>query len=256
MVAAVGDKFVTSVAEAIPPCLKLLNSDPEHPRNPWRCLASRTPPPDIGSMYYAPRYSPDKAGMPVLGYFSVVGGLLLGLLFVADAYMPRNEQLSFASNVDGLPAAYKGEPAHVPAAAPHIAPPPAIAEITGSSGGFALAAEEPKRTTPLAAAPVAQEAPKPAKPKVVVVRRRHVEPQEDSFGQFGRQDYARQDYGRQDYGRQDYGRRQDFGFRSREPSSREPSWRDSWASGAFQGEPRSRRSSRSGNDFGSFGSFR
>jgi hypothetical protein len=200
-------------------------------------------------MYYAPRYSPEKPGVPVLGYFSVVGGLLLGLLFAADAYMPRIEHLSFASNVDGLPAAYKGEPAHVPAAAPHIAPPPAIAETTGSSGGFALAAEEPKRTPPLAAAPVAQEAPKPAKPKVVV-RRRHVEPpQEDNFGQFGRQDYARQDYGR----------RQDFGFRSREPfGSREPSWRDSWASGAFQqpGEQRSRRSSRSGNDFGSFGSFR
>jgi hypothetical protein len=190
--------------------------------------------------------------MPVLGYFSVVGGLLLGLLFVADAYMPRVEHLSFASNLDGLPAAYKGEPAHVPAAAPHIAPPPAIAETTGSGGGLALAGEEPKRTPTVAAAPVAQEAPKAAKPKLVI-RRRHVEPQEDNFGQFGRQDY-----GRQDYARQDYGRRQDFGFRSREPfGSREPSWRDSWASGAFQqpGEPRSRRSSRSGNDFGSFGSF-
>jgi hypothetical protein len=197
-------------------------------------------------MYYAPRYSPEKPGVPVLGYFSVVGGLLLGLLFAADAYMPRIEHLSFASNLDGLPAAYKGEPAHVPAAAPHIAPPPAIAETTGSSAGFALAGEEPKRTPSLAAAPAAQETPKPAKPKVVV-RRRHVEPpQEDNFGQFGRQDYARQDYGR----------RQDFGFRSREPfGSREPSWRDSWASGSFQGEPRTRRSSRSGNDFGSFGGF-
>jgi hypothetical protein len=96
-------------------------------------------------MYYAPRYSPEKPGVPVLGYFSVVGGLLLGLLFAADAYMPRIEHLSFASNLDGLPAAYKGEPAHVPAAAPHIAPPPAIAETTGSSAGFALAGEEPNR---------------------------------------------------------------------------------------------------------------
>jgi hypothetical protein len=195
-------------------------------------------------MYYAPRYSPEKPGVPVLGYFAVVGGLLLGLLFVADAYMPRHEHLSFASNLDGLPAAYKGEPAHVPAAAPHIAPLPAIAETTGSSGGFALAGEEPKRTPTLAAAPVAQEAPKPAKPKVVV-RKRHIEPQESGFGYFGRQDYGRQDYPRQD-----------FGFRSREPSfGREPSWRDSWASGSFQqpGEQRSRRSvSRPNNDFGFF----
>jgi hypothetical protein len=193
-------------------------------------------------MYYAPRYSPEKPGMPVLGYFTGVGALLLGLLFVADAYMPRSEHLSFVSNVDGLPAAYKGEPATKPAAAPHIAPLPVIAETTGSSGGFALAGQEPKRTPALnaAPAPVVQEAPpKPAKPKVVV-RRRHVEPQEDSFGQFGRHDYARQDYGR----------RQDFGF-----GSREPSWRDSWASGSFE-QPREQRSRRNAwrpsNDFGYF----
>ena len=192
-------------------------------------------------MYYAPRLSPEKPGMPILGYFTVVGGILLGLMFMADAYMPRHEQLSFVSNVDGLPAAYKGEPAHVPAAAPHIAPLPAIAETTGSGGGFALAGEEPKRTPMLNAAPVVQEAPKPAKPKVVA-RRRHIEPQENGFGYFGRQDYGRQEYARQDYGRQGFG-------------SREPSWRDSWASGSFQqpGEQRSRRSvSRSNNDFGFF----
>jgi hypothetical protein len=207
-------------------------------------------------MYYAPRLAPEKPGMPILGYFGVVGGALLGLLFLADAYMPRHEHLSFVSNVDGLPAAYKGEPAHVPAAAPHIAPLPAIAETTGSGGGFAPTGGEPKRTPALAAAPAtqpaapaAQEARKPAKPKVVA-RKRHYEPQEDSFGSFGRQDYARQDYARQDYGR-----RQDLGFRSREPFGREPSWRDSWASGSFQqpSEPRGRRTVwRSGNDFGYF----
>ena len=71
-------------------------------------------------MYYAPRLAPEKPGMPVLGYFTVVGGILLGLMFVADAYMPRHEHLSFVSNVDGLPAAYKGEPTYVVAAAPHI----------------------------------------------------------------------------------------------------------------------------------------
>jgi hypothetical protein len=238
MAVAAGGKFATYVAESRPDFLEIAQFDPEHRRDPRRSLAARISPPICARMYYAPRYSPDKAGMPVLGYFSVIGGLLLGLLFVADAYMPRSEHLSFVSNVDGLPAAYKGEPAQVPAAAPHIAPPPAIAETTGSSGGFALASEESKRTPTPAAAPVAREAPKPAKPKVVA-RRRHVEPQEDNFGHFGRQDY----------GRQDYGRRQDFGF-----GSREPSWRDSWASGSFeQREQRSRRNAwRPGNDFGYF----
>ena len=186
--------------------------------------------------------------MPVLGYFTVVGALLLGLLFVADSYMPRKAHLSFASNVDGLPASYKGEP-RLPAAAPHVAPTPAIAETTGSSGAVALASAAPKPAHAAAPAPVAHEAAKPAKRKVV--RRRH-EHQDEGFGAFGRQDYGRQ---RQDYGRQEYAR-QDFGF-GREPS-REPSWRDSWASGAFQQprEQRGRRSAwRSGNDFGSFGSF-
>ena len=178
--------------------------------------------------------------MPILGYFTVVGAALIGLLFAADAYMPRKEHLSFVSHVDGLPAAYKGEPARRPAAAPHIAPLPAVAETTGSgsSSGFALAGDEPRRTPALTAAPVAEEAAKPAKPKVVA-RKRQFEPQEDHFGHFGRQDYGRQD----------------FGFRSREPSAREPSWRDSWASGGFQQarEPRSRRSAwGSGNDFGYF----
>lgn len=180
--------------------------------------------------------------MPVLGYFTVVGGLLLGLLFVADGYMPRKEHLSFASNVDGLPAAYKGEP-RVAAAAPHVTPTPAIAETTGSSGAPALASEAPRRAPAAAPAPVVHEAAKPAKPRKMV-RRRH-EFQDERFGSFGRQDYARQEYARQDYG---------FG---REPS-REPSWRDSWASGSFQQprESRGRRSAwRSGNDFGGFGNF-
>jgi hypothetical protein len=196
-------------------------------------------------MYYAPRYSPEKPGMPVLGYFTVVGGILLGLMFVADAYMPRHEQLSFVSNVDGLPEAYKGEPKHI-AAAPHIAPAPAIAETTGSSG-FALAGEEPKRTPSLAAQPApapqptVQDAPKPAPRKVV--RKRH-QPDDDGFvGSSGRQDFGRQDFGRQDFG---FGR-DTFG-------SREPSWRDSWASGAFQQrEARPRRStSRNDNNFWHF----
>lgn len=188
------------------------------------------------------RPAPERPGMPILGYFVVVGCTLLSLLFAADLYLPKNEHLSFASNVDGLPEAYKGEPKHAPPpAAPHIAPLPAIVETTGSgsSSGMALAADEPKPQ----AAPAAREAAKPAKRKVV--RRHQPEVRDEGFGSFGRQDFGRQDYARQDFPRQDFGR-QGFG-------SREPSWRDSWASGAFQQEPRSRRNaSRSGNDFGFF----
>jgi len=178
--------------------------------------------------------------MPILGYFVVVGCTLLGLLFAADLYLPKKQQLSFASNLDGLPAAYKGDPKPLPAAAPHIAPLPAIAETTGSGSGMALASAESKPAPAVAAAPVVQHAAKPAKRKVVV--RRQQRDQDDNFGAFGRQDFARQDYGRQN-----------SGFGSREPS-REPSWRDSWAQGQYQQrEPRSRSASRSGNDFGNFG---
>ena len=187
------------------------------------------------AMYYTPRLAPENPGMPVLGYFTVVGGALLGLLFLADAYMPRTQHLSFVSNVDGLPAAYKGEPAHVPAAAPHIAPLPAVvAETTGSGSGLALAGEAPKPAPTLTPAPVAQEAAKPVKRKVV--RRHQPESRDEGFGSFGRHDFGRQDFGRHDFGRQ------------------EPSWRDSWASGAFQqaAEPRRRNVWRSGNDFGFF----
>ena len=146
-------------------------------------------------MYYAPRLAPEKPGMPVLGYFTVVGGILLGLMFMADAYMPRHEHLSFVSNVDGLPAAYKGEPTHVVAAAPHISPAPAIAETTGS--GFRLAGDEPKRQASLAAQPtltaqpVVQDAVKPAPRKATRKRQRE---DEGLFGSNGRQDFARQDF--------------------------------------------------------------
>ena len=97
-------------------------------------------------------------------------------MFVADAYMPRHEHLSFVSNVDGLPAAYKGEPTYVVAAAPHISPAPAIAETTGS--GFRLAGDEPKRQASLAAQPtltaqpVVQDAVKPAPRKATRKRPR------------------------------------------------------------------------------------
>ena len=189
-------------------------------------------------MYYASRFAPEKPGMPLLGYFAGVGSVLLGLLFVADAYMPRTGHLSFVSNVDGLPTAYKGKPARLPPATPHTAP--AVAETTGSSfgsSGSALAAEAPK-TLPVAAAPLphAHKAAKPTKRKMVARRQPH---RQDPISLFGQQGLARQDHGRQD-----------FGFRSREPfGSREPSWRDSWASA----DPRARRNAwRSGDGFGYF----
>jgi len=204
---------------------------PEH----WR-------PRDVGcGMHYAPRFAPEKPGMPLLGYFAGVGAVLLGLLFAADAYMPRVEHLSFVSNVEGLPAAYKGKPARVPPAAAHIAP--GVAETTGSSSrssGSALATEATKTLPAVAAArPFKHTAVKPVKRKMMARR----QPQREvPVGSFGQPDFARQDYGRQD-----------FGFRSREPfDSREPSWRDSWASGSFQGEPRARRNAWSSGSGGYF----
>jgi hypothetical protein len=183
--------------------------------------------------------------MPVLGYFAVVGAALTALLFAADAYMPKTGGLSFASNFEGLPASYKGEPKRRPAAAPHIAPAPAIAERTS----FALAAATPAAAAPAAPAPqvsppVAQhqpvhEAAKPAaKPRVKVAHRKPQRQDEDDW--FGGNNSRR-----------------DVAFGSRDPfSSREPSWRDSWAAGSFDQARETRSSRRSAarpnNDFWSF----
>jgi len=92
-------------------------------------------------MYVSPRAAPEKPGMPLLGYFVVVGATLTALLFAADAYMPRPGRLSFASNFDGLPADYKGEPSsRRPALAPHIASITPVAETTGSAPASETAA--------------------------------------------------------------------------------------------------------------------
>jgi hypothetical protein len=174
-------------------------------------------------MYYAPRYSPDKPGMPILGYFVVVGAILTALLFTANAYMAKPTKLSFASNFDGLPAEYKGEPGtRRPAeAVPALASLTPTAETTGS----APAAEPPH-------AVVAQQQPeaaKAAKPqRKVVHKQRQRQNDDDWFGGNNRRDFAN----------------------SRDPfSSGEPSWRDSWASGGFDQPRVSRRASRSNNDF-------
>ena len=162
--------------------------------------------------------------MPILGYFVVVGSVLTALLFAADAYMPRHDKLSFASNFDGLPASYKGEPSRRPAPAPRIASTAPVAETTG----FALASEPARRTS----TPVAQQQPvqETAKPQRKVVHKKPRQDDDDWFGGNGRRDTA-------------------FG-------SREPSWRETWASGAFD-QPRETRSSRNSasrpnNDFWRF----
>lgn len=186
-------------------------------------------------MYYAPPRSPDKAGMPVLGYFLVVGGALLGMLFAADAFMPKPKSLSFASNFEGLPADYKGEPSSKrPQITPHIASITPVAETTGAAPAAAEPAAEPKQAAPQAAPAAA----KPVKQPRKVVHKRQRQEDDDWFGNNNRRDFAS-------------GSRDPFSSTYRD---REPSWRDSWASGAFD-QPRersSRRASRQNNDFWSF----
>jgi len=164
--------------------------------------------------------------MPVLGYFLVVGGVLTALLFAADAFMVRPEKVSFASNFDGLPPEYKGEPntrrpSEPPPALASLAP---VAETTGS----ATPREEP----------AAAQEPAKAKPQRKVVHRRQRQDGDDWFGANNRRDFA-------------FGQRDSFGSSYREQSYREPSWRDSWAAGSFE-QPRervSRRASRQNNEF-------
>jgi hypothetical protein len=175
--------------------------------------------------------------MPVLGYFVVVGAVLMALLFAADAYMDKPAKLSFASNFYGLPAEYKGEPGtRRPEPRPEIA---LAAETTG-----AAPAKEPQ----LAAA-AHQPAPavaKPAKapPRKVVHKRQPRQEEDDWFGNNNRRDFASS----RDPFSSNYRERDTFSsYREREPS-----WRDSWASGAFdqQRERGSRRASRQqNNDF-------
>lgn len=186
-------------------------------------------------MYYAPARSPEKPGMPILGYFVVVGAALTALLFAADAYMAKPTKLSFASNFYGLPAEYKGEPGtRRPEPRPEVA---STAETTGSA---------PKSELQLAAAApqAAPEVAKPVKQPRKVVHKQQRQPRqedEDWFGNNNRRDFANS--------------RDPFSSNSRERDSfssyreREPSWKDSWASGAFDQQQRgSRRASRQNND--------
>ncbi len=153
--------------------------------------------------------------MPLLGYFTVVGGALLGLLFVADATMSRPTQLSFSSNFDGLPETYKGSRSPTPA--PRlVAVTSFVSEPTGRSS-----APEPAPETISTAAPMpAPEIAKPIQRRTITRRARSGD---DSFDAL-----------------------------YREASGGEPSWRESWASGGHSsGRERSRRGSPS-HDFWRF----
>src|SRR5690349_2818057 len=95
-------------------------------------------------MYYAPVRAPEKPGMPLLGYFVVVGAALTALLFAADAYMAKPTKLSFASNFYGLPDEYKGEPG---TRRPDPRPEPVSLALAGETTGSAPAAE-PQHVAP------------------------------------------------------------------------------------------------------------
>jgi hypothetical protein len=169
--------------------------------------------------------------MPVLGYFVVVGTALLGMLFAANAYMPKPRSPNYASNFDGLPASYKGEPSSKRRdIAPQIASVAPVAETTGVAP-----AAEPKPAPP--PQPAAAAAPKPAKqPRKVVHRRQRQDDDDWSGGSYNRRDVA-------------FGSRDPFSSYYRD---REPSWHDSWASGEFEQPRVSRRATRYSNDYWSF----
>jgi hypothetical protein len=189
-------------------------------------------------MYYAPVRSPKKLGMPVLGYFVVVGTALTALLFAADATMVKPAKLSVASNFYGLPPEYRGEPGTPRRAEPE--PPIASFALAAETTGAAPAAE-PQHT---AAAPQVAK-PKPPQRKVVVHKRQPRQDEDDWFGNNNRREYANS----RDPFSSNYRERDSFS--NSNYREREPSWRDTWASGSFdqQRERGSRRASRQNNDF-------
>jgi hypothetical protein len=67
--------------------------------------------------------------MPLLAYFGVVGAVLLGLLFVAEAQLgPPAQQLSISTNFYGLPPPYKAN--STPILTVRDAPSPAMSAPT------------------------------------------------------------------------------------------------------------------------------
>jgi hypothetical protein len=121
--------------------------------------------------------------MPILGYFLYIGGTLLALLFVADAYVPRRAPR------EEVPHAY-----NIPITAAHIAtapivfsgetrdfgrpPPMTVVDFASQSPRTAQAAAQPAPTKTQVTVAARQEA-KPVRKKVA---RRKAAP-ENSFAQ-------------------------------------------------------------------------
>jgi hypothetical protein len=115
--------------------------------------------------------------MPVLRYFIVVGLFLIGMLYVADAVLPRNTRLQVTSNFEGIPPAPQR-----PVTRPLLVPAPELRDVVQSSVPPATEVEqapnllqpEPLRpsTSDPAAAPQAEEPPRRFKSAFVPMAKR------------------------------------------------------------------------------------
>ncbi len=192
-------------------------------------------------MYYAPTtFSRKSPACRVLGYFVVVGAApcsraaVRGRCLYGEAREAELRQ-QFLRPARRVQRVSRNAPAGRARAA-RLPPLSLAAETTGA----APAAEPPH----VAAAPeVAKPAKQPQRKVVVHKQRQPRQEEEDWFGNNNRRDFAKLarsvlvELCRRD--------------RSRTSREREPSWRDSWASGSFdqRRERGSRRASRQNNDF-------
>ena len=116
--------------------------------------------------------------MPLLAYFTVVGSVLVGLLFVAEAQLGPPTSLSVSTNFYGVPQPWKPESVAIltvrEAPAPQIAKSEAAKTTVGQS---AEAASALAKAAPVEAAPVQEHKVKKAR-KVV-----HKAPQRNLFAQ-------------------------------------------------------------------------
>jgi hypothetical protein len=111
--------------------------------------------------------------MPVLRHFIVVGLFLIGMLYVADAVLPRSTRLQVTSNFEGIPPAPQR-----PFNRPVLVPAPELRDVAQSSVNPDTEVEqapnlrqpEPLRpsTSDPAAASQAGEAPKLGEPELAM----------------------------------------------------------------------------------------
>ena len=111
--------------------------------------------------------------MPLLAYFGVVGAVLLGLLFVAEAQLgPPAQTLSMSTNFYGLPAPYKAQ--QTPILTVRDAPAPAMpatalaqhtpAPLAGATAQPAMSGEAPLKIRVTKAPAKPKKTTKQAKP--------------------------------------------------------------------------------------------